>query len=100
MAAHEPVTKIVRSLRNGQITIPIEFRRELGIEADTLVQLTLENGELRLVPVRATRARGSAWLRDLYELFAPVREDAAAYTEDEVNAAIDEAVNAVRSKRD
>src|SRR3954447_18792746 len=100
MAASEPVTKIVRSLRNGEITIPIEFRRELGIESDTLLQQTLDNGELRIVPVRATRARGSAWLRDLYEQFAPVREEAAAYTEDEINAAIDDALNAVRSNRD
>ncbi len=93
------MTKVVRSLRNGQITIPAEFRRELGIESDTLLQLTLGHGELRITPLQARRrAPGSGWLKELYEQFAPVREEAKAYSEDEVNAAIDEAVKAVRAK--
>ncbi len=43
--------------------------------------------------------RGSSWLRELYDYFAPVREEALekGYTEEEINAAIDEAVRAVRT---
>jgi bifunctional DNA-binding transcriptional regulator/antitoxin component of YhaV-PrlF toxin-antitoxin module len=86
-------------LRNGQITIPIEFRRQLGIEPDSLLQLTLERGELRIAPVRTTsQTPRIGWLRELYEQFAPVREEARASDEAEINAAIDDAVRAVRSK--
>jgi hypothetical protein len=42
---------------------------------------------------------GSPWLLELYELFAPVRESLAPYSEDEINDAIDEAIAAVRRDR-
>lgn len=99
----ETQAKIVRQLRGGQITIPAEFRRELGIEADTLLRMTLEDGELHIVPVRVeTGGKGSPWVKELYEYFAPVREHiaAAGYTEEEVNADIDAAIRAVREERD
>ena len=90
-------TKVVRALRSGQITIPAEVRKALGIDADSLLQLTLGQGELRIKPVAVSeRAQGSPWLRELYDSFAPVREQAAQYSEEEINAAIDEAVRAVR----
>src|SRR5687768_17561925 len=93
--------KVVRPLRGGQITIPVEFRRELGIDADTLLRITLEDGELRIVPVRF-KEKGSAWLREFYEYFAPVREEIAkaGYTSEEINAEIDAAIRAVRAERD
>jgi len=47
-------------------------------------------------PVRATRAAGSPWLKDLYDLFAPVRVEAARYSEEEVDQDIERAVAAVR----
>lgn len=45
--------------------------------------------------------RGSSWLRELYEYFAPVREEALekGHTEDEINTVIDEAVRAVRAEQ-
>jgi bifunctional DNA-binding transcriptional regulator/antitoxin component of YhaV-PrlF toxin-antitoxin module len=92
-------TKIVRSLRNGQLTIPADFRRELGIDTDTLLQVTLDQGELRITPLHTSRKEPrSAWLQELYEQFASVREEARALSESEINDAIDEAVKAVRSK--
>ena len=33
-----PMTRIVRPLRGGQITIPAEFRRELGITEESVLQ--------------------------------------------------------------
>jgi len=99
MQSPQGATKIVRSLRNGQITLPAEFRRELGIESDTLLRVTLGHGELRITPVRTSgQSPHSGWLRELYEQFAPVRQEAERYSEAEINAAIDEAVTAVRSK--
>jgi AbrB family looped-hinge helix DNA binding protein len=100
MSEGGPTTKIVRPLRGGQITIPAAFRRQLGIGDDSLLQVTLDRDELRIKPVRVTE-QGSPWFRELYELFAPVRQEAIekGYTDEQINAWIDEAVEAVRRER-
>jgi hypothetical protein len=73
------------------------MRKRLGITEATMLQLTLEGSELRIRPVKAVEtAAGSPWLKELYDLFAPVREQAASSSEEEVNAAIDQAVTATR----
>jgi AbrB family looped-hinge helix DNA binding protein len=93
------MSKIIRPVRSGQITIPAEFRQKLGIEPDTLLQISLLPGELRIRPLSITqRAAGSPWLKELYDLFAPVREEASQYDEAEIDAAIDDAVKAVRQQ--
>jgi len=92
------LTKVVKPLRSGQITIPAEFREKLGIDETTLLQVTLDIDELHIRPVRVTRAAGSPWLKDLYDLFAPVRAEAARYSEEEVDQDIERAVAAVREK--
>src|SRR3954462_2281889 len=100
MKEGKSVTRIVRPLRGGQITIPAAFREELGITGDSLLQVTLAGGELRIKPVQATEtAAGSPWLKKLYRRFAPVREEAGRYGEEEVNAVIDRAIEAVRERR-
>lgn len=99
MRQRRSAARIVRPLRGGQITIPAEFRRRLGIDEGTLLQLTLDDGELRLRPLRAGEtAAGSAWFAELYDLFAPVREEAAGQTEQEIDEAIQRAVAASRRK--
>ena len=99
MSTQERLTKIVRSRRSGQITIPAEMRRRLGITEETVLQLTLEGSELRIRPVKAAEtAGGSPWLKELYDLFEPVRAQAAKYSEQEVNDATDRAVKAVREE--
>jgi bifunctional DNA-binding transcriptional regulator/antitoxin component of YhaV-PrlF toxin-antitoxin module len=95
--------KIVRQLRGGQITIPVEFRRELGIEPDTFFQVAIEDGSLRVTPVKiGSENADSRWVKEFYDIFAPVREyiAAAGYSEEEVNADIDAAIRAVRAERD
>jgi AbrB family looped-hinge helix DNA binding protein len=101
VAEQEPTTRIVRQLRAGQITIPAEFRKRLGITPETMFKVTLEDGELRLRPVRVEVNEGSRWLKELYDYFAPVRQEAIekGYTEDEINQWIDEAVAEVRARR-
>ena len=94
------LTKVVRPLRGGQITIPAEFRAKLDISERTLLQITLAGQELRIRPVQVTDApAGSDWARELYDLFAPVRKEAARHSEKEIDADIDRAVAAVRRKR-
>src|SRR4051812_28827081 len=97
MKEGEPMTRVVRSLRSGQITIPAEFRKRLGIDDSSLLQLTLVQGELRIKPLRtAERAEGSPWLKDAYDAFAAVRAQTDQHSEAEIDTAIDEAVKAVR----
>jgi bifunctional DNA-binding transcriptional regulator/antitoxin component of YhaV-PrlF toxin-antitoxin module len=97
MKEGERTTRIVRSLRSGQITIPVQFRKELGIEGDSLLQMTLTQGELRIKPLTVSEHQtGSPWLQELYEHFAPVREQAQELSEQEIDQAIDDAVRAVR----
>lgn len=96
------MAKVVRARRKGQMTIPDEFRKELGIEENSLLRVTVAEGELRIKPVEVREATtGSPWLRELYEYFAPVRQEAIdkGYTEEEINDAIDEAVHAVRAEQ-
>lgn len=94
----EPTTRIVRPLRGGQITIPVEFRKKLGITEESMLQIMLVGGELHITPVRLTAAAGSPWLKELYEAFAPARQEVRdkGYREQEINAAIDQALRAVR----
>lgn len=46
------VTKIVRPLAKGQITLPIEFRRRLKIDAKTILNATLKDDRIEIVPLR------------------------------------------------
>ena len=90
--------KIVKQLRHGQITIPKELRDALGLQADDLLSMTLSEGKLEIEPVKvAPKAAGSPWAKELYQQFAPVRRSLKARTEEEVNRAIDEAVEETRA---
>lgn len=105
MAATVSKTKLVRPLRGGQVTIPVEFRRSLGIDKDTMLSMTLTDGELVVRPVKFTqkdqKEEGSPWLRELYEYFAPVREEILrrGISDEEVNADIDAAIAVVRAEK-
>jgi AbrB family looped-hinge helix DNA binding protein len=91
--------KLVKPLRHGQITIPKEFRDALGLTEDDLLSVTLENGKLEIEPVRVRSKIGSPWLKEMYELFAPVREALKDVPEEEINKAIDDAVREVRARQ-
>lgn len=97
------MTKIIRPLRGGQVTIPADYREKLGIDADTLLQISLMEGELRIKPVQVSNkalVTGSPWLKEAYEAFADVRKQTEQYSEDEINQAIDQALKAVRKSHD
>ena len=93
------MTQIIKPLRSGQITIPASFRQRLGIDTNSLLQITLEEGELHIKPVQVADAQiGSVWLKDLYEHFSKVRKEAKNYSNERVNQSIDQAVKSVRAK--
>ena len=54
MAEQEKLmTKIVKPLSRGQITIPIEFRKKLGIGTNTILNLVLKENKIEITPVMA-----------------------------------------------
>lgn len=97
---HLALTQIVRPLRRGQLTIPAEFRRRLGISNDTLLQLTLHEDKIEIVPVVTTPTKSKAWARELYGMFAPIRQEVQAMDEAEIDTLIDEAIDEVRVRGD
>jgi AbrB family looped-hinge helix DNA binding protein len=98
--ADSTLTRIVHPIRRGQLTIPAEFRRRLGIDDDTLLQLTLHEDRIEVIPVVTTPAVGKGWARELYEMFASVRQEAQTMGEAEIDALIDEAIDEVRAQGD
>lgn len=44
--------KVVKALAKGQVTIPSEFRAALGIEAETLLTVSLMGDHLEIAPLR------------------------------------------------
>jgi len=101
MTAGSQPTRVVKPIHGGQVTIPAKFRKALGIDSESLLELTLTHGEVRIRPVGAPdQGQGSHWLRDAYEAFAPIREELSEqYTEAEIDDAIDRAVTSVRENR-
>ncbi len=94
----------MRLVRGDEVTIPQEFREELGIDDTTWLFMILVDGELSIRPVHFNKnpsEKGSPGLRALYDYFAPVREEilARGISEEEVNADIDAAIAAVRAEQ-
>ena len=44
--------KVIKALAKGQITIPSEFREILGIDAETLLSISLVGDHLELAPLQ------------------------------------------------
>ena len=74
MPESKPLTKLVRPLAKGQITIPAALRRRLGIDARTVLSLTLKGGRIEIVPLRAI----------------PQEEVLRDYTEEEIQRFLEE----------
>ena len=93
--------KVVKQLRHGQITIPKELREAIGLDEDDLLSISVAGDKLEVEPVKvASKKKGSPWAKELYELFAPVRESLRDRSEGEVNEAIDEALKEAREKKE
>ncbi len=52
MVQAKPRRKVIKALAKGQITIPNEFREALGIDAETLLSITLVEDHLEVTPLR------------------------------------------------
>jgi bifunctional DNA-binding transcriptional regulator/antitoxin component of YhaV-PrlF toxin-antitoxin module len=102
MVATESKSRTVRALRGGQMTIPIEIRKSLSIDEDTLLRVEpTDDGGFVVHPVTANPAVENAWMQRLYDVFEPVRRQIAesGISEDELDALIDESVEEARARR-
>jgi bifunctional DNA-binding transcriptional regulator/antitoxin component of YhaV-PrlF toxin-antitoxin module len=52
MAKTKSLSKLVRPLPKGQITLPIEFRRRLKIDDKTILNLSLKGSKIEILPLR------------------------------------------------
>jgi bifunctional DNA-binding transcriptional regulator/antitoxin component of YhaV-PrlF toxin-antitoxin module len=92
----------IRSSRNRRITIPREVHHHLGITEQSVLELRVDGDALRIRVAEAGRSGESMrWLRDLYEMFEPARDEATArgHGEHEINDLIDTALSAVRDEQ-
>ena len=49
---NQSTTRLVRPRARGQITIPAEFRDQLGIDENTVLQMRLQGGKIEITPLR------------------------------------------------
>lgn len=52
MPKGKALSRVVRLLPKGQITLPAEFRRQLKLGEDSLLRLTLTEAGLQVAPLR------------------------------------------------
>ncbi|MEW6681695.1 MAG: AbrB/MazE/SpoVT family DNA-binding domain-containing protein [Nitrospirota bacterium] len=55
-------TRLIKPLAKGQITLPVAVRRQLGINEETLLRVSVKAGKIEIVPVRPVE--GVAEMRD------------------------------------
>jgi len=52
MPKEQSLSKLVRPRARGQITLPVEFRRRLRIDSQTILNVTLKGECIEIVPLR------------------------------------------------
>ncbi len=78
-----------------------QLRKAVRLEENGMVSITLSGDKLEIEPVKvASKRKGSPWAKELYELFAPVRESLKGRSEEKVNEAIDEALKEARESEE
>lgn len=100
--AQPPEPAHIRVLPDGTVTLPPEVVHAAGFAEGETLSLQIERGALRLVPgKKSVPVLQKQPLRDLYNYFAPVREEVleSGISEEELFALIDEAIAASRRER-
>jgi len=94
--------RLIKRLRRGRVTIPKEFRAEMGLRADDLLEITLEEGKLVIEPATVTRTMGTPWIKALYDHFLAgqgVRQEAPEQQINPAGVATDKKTRARRKRR-
>jgi len=53
MTRKQTATKLVRLQAKGQITLPVQFRRRLKVDEDTILRVSLKGDEITISPLRS-----------------------------------------------
>lgn len=90
---------LIKLKGKGQITLPAEIRRELGLEQGDLFEATVQDGKVVLVP-QDVISREQAFA-DIKAIARSARErwEADGKTEDDIERLIEDAVREVRAER-
>ena len=67
--------RLARPYAKGQITIPADFRQKLGIDENTILQISLKGAKLEITPLRLVDETGLMREYDSSELAAFLEED-------------------------
>ena len=51
------ISEVVKPLPKGQITIPATIRRQLGIDENTLLDISVKEGEIVVKPLKSIPAK-------------------------------------------
>lgn len=92
----------VQVLRNGQITLPSSFRKELGLQKGDIISAEIQNGQIVLTPVfiikKNEKEKRASAKEKFFEKVDELRERTKDIPEEEIEAAISEAIDSVRKK--
>jgi bifunctional DNA-binding transcriptional regulator/antitoxin component of YhaV-PrlF toxin-antitoxin module len=75
MAQVKSLSKLVRPLPKGQITLPIEFRRRLKIDDKTILSLSLKGSKIEILPLRLADQEASLREYEADEIARFLKED-------------------------
>ena len=73
--ADQGTTRLVKPRSRGQITIPAEFREQLGIDENTVLQMRLLGSKIEITPLRVVDDERLLREYDPAEIQAFLRED-------------------------
>lgn len=73
--ADEDATRLVKPRARGQITIPAEFREQLGIDENTVLQMRLRGSKIEITPLRVVDDERLLREYDPAEIQAFLKED-------------------------
>lgn len=74
MAEKAPI-RLVKPYAKGQITIPADFRQQLGIDENTILELRLKGTKIEITPLRVVDDEGLLRDYDSREIDAFLEED-------------------------
>lgn len=92
------LTQVIRPLRGGQVCLPGEFRRQLGIDEGTPLLLTLNEDKIEITPVDSESIAEKGWTRELHAMMKLVRQETQGMDEAEIETLIREALDKARSE--
>lgn len=75
MAQVKSLSKLVRPLPKGQITLPIEFRRRLKIDDKTILSLSLKGATIEILPLRLASQEATLREYEADEIARFLKED-------------------------